>query len=194
MRERFPQPAAELEPQRQLQPRIYVASLADYNAGRLYGTWLDAEQEPAVLEQQVQAMLAASPEPGAEEFAVHDHDDFGQLRLDEYVSLDTVSRLARGIRRHGRAFSAFAGWLGTEQANETKFENSYRGTWDSVQDYAEQMLDDLGVEEYLPKSPQWLASYVTVDVAGFARDLELGGDIYAARDELVVHIFDAHDC
>jgi hypothetical protein len=28
-------------------PRIYVASLADYNAGRLHGSWLDAARNPA---------------------------------------------------------------------------------------------------------------------------------------------------
>ena len=48
-----------------VQPRIYVASLSDYNAGRLHGTWLDADVEAADLAEGVQAMLASSPEPGA---------------------------------------------------------------------------------------------------------------------------------
>ena len=26
-------------------PRIYVASLSDYNAGRLHGVWIDAAEE-----------------------------------------------------------------------------------------------------------------------------------------------------
>ena len=29
-----------------LEPRIYVASLSDYNAGRLHGTWIHADDDP----------------------------------------------------------------------------------------------------------------------------------------------------
>ena len=50
-----------------LQPRIYLASLADYNAGHLHGAWRPADQSVDDLQEQAQAMLAASPLPGAEE-------------------------------------------------------------------------------------------------------------------------------
>lgn len=53
-------------------PRIYVASLSDYNAGRLHGSWLDANQPVDQLNDGVQAMLASSTEPLAEEYAIHD--------------------------------------------------------------------------------------------------------------------------
>lgn len=43
------------------QMRIYVASLADYNAGRLHGEWIDAHQTADELHSAVTAMLAASP-------------------------------------------------------------------------------------------------------------------------------------
>jgi antirestriction protein len=43
-------------------PRIYVASLSDYNAGRLHGVWLDADQTPDELHDAIRAMLAESPE------------------------------------------------------------------------------------------------------------------------------------
>jgi len=52
--------------------RIYVASLSDYNAGRLHGAWIDATQDADEIEAEVQEMLAASPEPIAEEWAIHD--------------------------------------------------------------------------------------------------------------------------
>ncbi|MEO0467721.1 MAG: antirestriction protein ArdA, partial [Pseudomonadota bacterium] len=51
-------------------PRIYVACLAAYNNGRLHGRWIDAT-DPHEVWQQVSAMLAASPEPDAEEWAIH---------------------------------------------------------------------------------------------------------------------------
>ncbi|MBA3067902.1 MAG: antirestriction protein ArdA, partial [Hyphomonas sp.] len=51
-------------------PRIYVACLAAYNAGRLHGRWIDATT-PNEIRAEARAMLAASPEPGAEEHAIH---------------------------------------------------------------------------------------------------------------------------
>ena len=58
-------------------PRIYVASLADYNEGRLYGAWIDAAQDPDDLGKAVEQMLAAAPSPCAEEWAIHDYEGFG---------------------------------------------------------------------------------------------------------------------
>ena len=57
---------------RQAPPRIYVASLADYNEGRLHGAWLDVRGELRELDEGVRAMLAASKVPGAEEWAIHE--------------------------------------------------------------------------------------------------------------------------
>ncbi|KDA00755.1 antirestriction protein ArdA, partial [Hyphomonas oceanitis] len=51
-------------------PRIYVACLAAYNNGRLHGCWIDTT-DPHEVWQQVREMLAASPEPDAEEWAIH---------------------------------------------------------------------------------------------------------------------------
>ncbi|HBL92812.1 MAG TPA: hypothetical protein DD375_04790, partial [Hyphomonas sp.] len=51
-------------------PRVYVACLAAYNNGRLHGAWINAT-EPDEIMEHVRAMLAASPEPDAEEWAIH---------------------------------------------------------------------------------------------------------------------------
>lgn len=37
--------------------QIYVADLAAYNAGTLYGKWIDAEQSAEEIEEEVQEML-----------------------------------------------------------------------------------------------------------------------------------------
>lgn len=52
-------------------PHIYVACLAAYNNGKLHGAWIDATQAPETIREAIQAMLKASPEPDAEEWAVH---------------------------------------------------------------------------------------------------------------------------
>jgi len=181
----------EAEPA-QLQPRIYVASLADYNAGRLYGTWLDAARSAGELSDDIDQLLAGAPTPGAEEWAIHDFEGFGPLQLAEYTDLATVSRLANGIAQYGEAFAVFAEVVGPEAVDPAGFEQAYRGTWDSTTAYAEQLLDDLGAEAYLRDVPNWLRPYVQIDSDAFARDLELGGDIYAARVADGVAVFDAH--
>ena len=43
-------------------PRIYVASLSDYNAGRLHGRWIDADQDAVGIRANITVMLAESKE------------------------------------------------------------------------------------------------------------------------------------
>lgn len=174
-------------------PRVYVASLADYNAGRLHGVWLAADQDEEQLQAGVSAMLATSPEPGAEEWAIHDFEGFGPLRLGEYESLATVSTLARGIAEHGPAFAAWASYQDSLSTLLPEgFEQAYRGRWESVEAYAADLLEELGAAELLARIPDWLTPYVRLDSGGFARDLELGGDIVAIKGEGGVYVFDAH--
>ena len=134
----------EQEPR--IRPRIYVASLSDYNAGRLHGAWLDAAQEPDALWAGINEMLARSPEPGAEEWAIHDYEAFCGVRLGEYESIESVSKIALGIAEHGPAFGAWADYLGRSSWEDLdRFEDCYQGRWDSVSDYAEDFLDALGL-------------------------------------------------
>jgi antirestriction protein len=88
-------------------PRIYVACLAAYNNERLHGRWINAHQSPDELYSEVQAMLAASPEPGAEEWAIHDHEGFGPEGLLETELLERVSAIAATLVEHDDALGAY---------------------------------------------------------------------------------------
>ena len=70
-------------------PRIYVACLASYNAGILHGEWIDATDADTIREA-IQEMLKRSPTPGAEEWAIHDYEGFGPLRLSEFEDLGPI--------------------------------------------------------------------------------------------------------
>ena len=59
--------------------RIYVADLAAYNNGKLHGVWIDATQNLEDIQDQINAMLAESPEGFAEEYAIHDYEGFWWL-------------------------------------------------------------------------------------------------------------------
>jgi antirestriction protein len=181
----------ENETRREDRPRIYVANLSDYNAGILHGEWIDADQEPEELHVAVQAMLARSASEGAEESAIHDYEGFGHYAVDEYTSLERVSRIARGIAEHGLAFSAWAAHVENEEDALDRFEDAYRGSWDSIEDYASELLCDLGYDEAVANVlPELLQPYVKLDVESFARDLELSGDITAVRHADGVWIFE----
>ncbi len=181
----------EIEPSPVQVPRIYVASLSDYNAGRLHGAWIEAAQEPEALHTEVEAMLAASPEPGAEEWAIHDYEGFGSFQPSEYEALEWISAVASGIVEHGGAFAAYAALVNDQPERLKDFEAVYRGQWETLEAYAEDLLDDLGASELLEQVPDWLQPYVSLDTAGFARDLELGGDIWTAEGDGGVWVFEA---
>ncbi|MCZ4119055.1 antirestriction protein ArdA [Streptomyces sp. H39-S7] len=86
-------------------PRIYVASLSDYNNGVLHGAWIDADQEPDQIYAEVAAMLATSPVTGkfgevAEEYAIHDYDGFpGELELGEWESFERLHDIAEALSK-----------------------------------------------------------------------------------------------
>jgi antirestriction protein len=173
------------------QPRIYVASLSDYNAGRLHGVWLNADVETDTLAHGVRTMLSASPEPVAEEFAIHDYEAFGPLRLDEFETLGSVSRIGRGIAEYGLAFAHWAALVGTDSEALERFEESYRGHYASLAAYVEEVIDDMGVDDDINKAvPEFLAPYVHINVEAFGRDLEQAGDITASPGEGGVYVFD----
>lgn len=171
--------AADLElPLRRDTPRIWVASLSDYNNGCLYGRWLDADRETEDIWQDIQDLLASAPTPGAEEWAIFDYENFGEVQIQEYESIDTVSALALGIRDNGLAFTGWAAIQDDHSRARETFEDAFLGQWDSVEDFAANLLDDYGLQDAIDRQvPEGLRCYVQIDVAGFARDLEIGGDI-----------------
>jgi len=173
---------------------IWVASLTDYANGRLHGVWIDATQEPEELHETVSYMLSRSNYPDAEEWAIFDYEGFGTVRLGEHASLDTVSRIAKGIEEHGLAYAAWADYVGVENEHELeRFEDHYRGEYYSVQAYVEDVLDNIGFNHDLDLAlrviPEDLRRYVAVDVDGLARGWEVELHV-VARNDGKVWIFD----
>ncbi|MGJ6122351.1 antirestriction protein ArdA [Mycolicibacterium sp. Y3] len=177
-----PKPTQTHETAPRPRPAIYVASLADYNNGHLHGEWMDAARDPADIHADITAMLARSKEPGAEEFAIHDYEQFGTCRIHEYDGIELVSRIAKGIAEHGYAFAAWAEAHESAPERFDDFTDSYLGHYDSTQEYADQLVDDLGLAAELAEVPrlQSLQSYLRIDAAAMARDMEHSGALYVA--------------
>ena len=95
--------------------RIYVACLAAYNNGSLHGRWIDATLGENHIHTQVKAMLANSPERGAEEWAIHDYEGFEGAPISEWDSFERIANLAEFITEHetlgGKLLEHFGGDL-----------------------------------------------------------------------------------
>ncbi len=177
--------------ERRLRPKVWIASLSDYNAGHLHGAWADADQEPDGLWNDIAEVLRSSPTPGAEEWAIFDYEEFGPLRLSEYESVERISKLGLGIAEHGEAFAAFAHFLGSDDDYLDRFEDCYLGSWDSAEAYAEDYIESCGIEQSLDAAvPESLRPYVKVDVELLARDMEFEGSLLEVPDSAGgVHLF-----
>lgn len=165
------------------EPRIYVACLAAYNSGYLHGAWIDAAQEPWGIYDDVKAMLSASPIAGAEEWAIHDHEGFGGVRIEEYMGFERVSALASFITEHGEIGAALLDYYSgdIEEAKEA-ITDRYMGEHSSLADYVQESTEETTT------IPQPLRYYI--DWQGMARDAELNGELFGistAHD--VVHVF-----
>ena len=163
-------------------PRIYVACLAAYNNGCLHGRWITATN-PEEIRTQVRAMLAASPIPNAEEWAIHDYEGFEGVNLSEYASFETVSELADFIEEHGELGAKLLSYFGKDIAEARAAFEEYAGQYRSAADFAEQLHEEIGTQ-----IPESLSYYI--DWQAFARDMALNGEILVFQtgfDE--VHVF-----
>lgn len=165
--------------------RIYVACLAAYNNGKLHGAWIDATQEPDDIMADVQAMLKTSPEPEAEEFAIHDYEGFCGIGLSEWERFEKVYAYAIFVQEHGRLGAKVCDLFGDLDYARTLMTDGYAGCYTSVADFAQELTEDTTT------MPQNLTYYI--DYERMARDMGMSGDIFTvetAHDE--VHVFWNH--
>lgn len=157
-------------------PKIYVASLSDYNNGTLHGAWIELDgKDASEVSEEITAMLETSPSAKAygtkaEEYAIHDHEGFGSVAVGEYDPIDKLVEKAEFIVEHGEdvaaGFLVHAADFGWELDS---FEDRSRGLWTSFAEFAEELFDDVYFD--VVKAAE-SSNYLTVDYEGFARDLE----------------------
>jgi antirestriction protein len=164
-----------------LKPRIYVACLAAYNSGYLHGEWIDANQDADCLFENIKVMLAASPIPSAEEFVIHDFEDVGDVSIDVYTELETVSMLASFIVEHDELGAAVLAHVNgdIDDANQL-LEECYHGEYKSEEDFAISFADETMT------IPDYLSYYI--DYERMARDLFIN-DFFSIDVNHKVHVF-----
>lgn len=165
----------------QFNPTIYVACLESYNNGILYGARINALQSPRDIMSQVSLMLKNSSFPHAEEWEIHDYDDFGGLTMPEHVSVETVTEIAHFIHEQGELGVALLKYFGLDLPYvKEAIEEHYLGEYDSEADFVESFTEDTN------PVPEHLSFYI--DYEKMARDYFIN-DFFSVEVDYKAHVF-----
>lgn len=164
--------------------RIYVACLGAYNNGHLHGAWIGADQDADAIRGEIAKMLSTSPIADAEEYAIHDYEGFGGVRLSEYEGIEQVCELAAFIVEHGALGRALLEHFPDISDAETALTNQYAGCYDGAEDFARD------ITEQTQNIPDYLANYIDYDA--MARDLLISDIFTIDLGHQEIHVFWSH--
>jgi antirestriction protein len=141
--------------------KIYVASLADYNAGILHGAWIDLDGKDAEdVNAEITEMLRGSSMSNAEEWAIHDSDDFDGITINEYATVADLVALSAAVEKHGQVLLDVLEYLGGLSYLEEavgNVEDDYAGTYQDEAEFAEEFTRDT---DGLRGVPDHIAFYI----------------------------------
>lgn len=169
--------------------RIYVACLASYNDGIMHGCWIEDLQDKSEEEvfDEINAMLKESKQPGAEEWAIHDHEGFDGMEVSEYHDICELVECAQAVYTSEYDADLIAGvssHLDCGAAAAISYlEDNYLGLHDNLESYAVSFLEETGGLESLPS---YLQGYF--DYQAYGRDLELNGDVFTVDAHPGIHV------
>lgn len=204
-----------------LEPRVYIACLACYNAGKLHGEWFDADNmllgsveshfqlKPACYYCDAPEAEHAAPDwgghdfkrggmfasCGGEEFLVHDHEGFGPLEIGE-CSVEEAARVGHWLKDQGDDAELIAAFHEHRAGSDME-----QGELDvSASEFAEKFqgsFDSLeewaeDFHESIGDIPKGSLLANYIDWERVARDAELGGDIFTIELDGKVHVFWNH--
>lgn len=164
-----------------LNPKIYVACLASYNSGVLYGDWIELEGlDYEDIQLQIDEIIKHSPTEGAEEWAVHDSEDLPNwLRNTEWPNPKELSEFVAIISStdHDEDVIECAMTLACDNEELSQYLENFSGCYSSKAEWAEEFLESTGAFDGGGdrRSLDLLRQYFDYD--SYARDVELGGSL-----------------
>lgn len=165
------------------EPKIYVACLAAYNNGQLHGQWITVE-DPDQVQAEIAAMLAASPQLNAEEWAIHDYEGLGQS-VGEYTSISHICKLADFIKSNPEWAANLLDYFSGDVDYAIQVAEGYAGSNTSVENWVEEFY-----RETNPPIPASLEYYI--DWHAMARDWQYDGNIIVIESCGEIHVFFEH--
>ncbi|KQN01038.1 antirestriction protein [Sphingobium sp. Leaf26] len=164
-----------------LEPRIYFACLAAYNNGHLHGEWIDADQDPWQIYDDVKKMLAASPVSDAEEWAIHDYEGFEGIRIEECDGFERVAELATFVIEYGKLGAEVFSYFGSLAEARSALSDQYAGQYESLADFAQEITEESA------NIPDTLRYYL--DYERMARDMAISDVIAFETGMSEIHVF-----
>ena len=173
--------------------QIYVADLAAYNAGHLHGRWIVLEAydfDPEAVHERIKEILARGAKRfGAEtlsvheEYAIHDYEGFGPVKIEEYDSIEKVCALAEtldALESNGEdvPFGIYLDKIESLDSLDSlddaveAFRESYRGEL-TLEQYAGDYVSDCILPEIDKGIRETIETYF--DYESFARDMSYEG-------------------
>ena len=167
----------------------YFACLSSYNSGTLYGCWVDLSPLGATTAEEINdciaAMLANSPEPGAEEWAMHDSCGLPScLSGNEWPDLATLAEFAENLSElHADEEIPYVMVCNDhgEVVSLDTFRDAFCGVYDSPEAYAEELAEELGIDSSKCEWPlchiDWRSAWRDLDCDGYSAEFssEAGG-------------------
>lgn len=154
--------------------KIYVGTFAKYNNGDLSGEWLDVSDYSSA-EQIMEAMKAIHEDEQDAEFMLQDIEgDAQKLGVDESMSLEDWEQVYEALEAVEcshlvfEAIKAYADNIGEKITPELveNAEEAYQGEYDSDEDFAENLAEELG---YIDGNASW--PHTCIDWQWAAREL-----------------------
>lgn len=167
-------------------PRVWIGCLACYNEGRLIGDWFDAATADEVTTYDVHG--AHSRADSHDELWVFDHENIPVKGELDPMTAAVWGRCLTEVDDHLRA--ALLAWVesgdyvaegNSDLPSISDFEERYCGEWESFDDYASELADDIGL---LNEIPDEVARYF--DWRSWTRDLAFD---YATHDNPAGGVF-----
>jgi len=153
-------------------PAIYVGTYGKYNGGSIFGAWLDLTTF-ADYEEFLQVCAALHEDEKEPEFMAQDFSGFPEsLYTEGFLSereFNLIQEYAKLDEDKKEAFEVFDGAFGNTQEDVEifdEFNDQYIGQWRSEEDFAEDLVIELGI---LDEVPEDLKNYF--DYKAYARDL-----------------------
>lgn len=180
-----------METKQDATPRAWVGCLGCYNSGALVGKWLEGESCAdlvaaglARVETRGDYTAQFCVRCGGDEFWVLDYENYGDLLGGECSPIEAqeIAQAIATIEGESLNIEAVSAYCSNHHLRIANFdewrddyEAAYLGEWDSVEDYAREYVESTGLLDGVAES---VARYF--DYESFARDLEIGGDIWTS--------------
>jgi antirestriction protein len=161
-------------------PAIYVADLAAYNSAILHGKWIRlAGKDSDEVNEEINLMLSVGRQlygshtlsEKHEEFAIHDYEGFGPIKIGEYDTIDGVLEHVERMDDDPDKYFAYIDATGGDGDGYVPDDAS--GPYDNEEEFAWEMMDmitgDKTLSDYLESKgiPGSLAMAIEFDAKDF---------------------------